>query len=284
MEGQLDFEKVRVTAFNISAKAFEYLVDEVQSIFDANAEIIDDIFPLAKFIIDRSSTVALLVQQDKLWDAEIIFRSVLEVLSKFLIITTQKDEAQLKIKLNEFWSQISDMEYLRYSAAVEKLVKHGNMNDIDTFKKTILTDEERSELESKVPKDKRKLLSNDWSFNGIILSLEKNKDLNPLIALEVLQFFWKMASHVAHGDKVGLNAIRLRDNVPNGREFRDVTQFLKLIKAVTTSCYWVAVQLALFVKDAEKQTTITKHFLDTNMDLTAIHLLVSQEAKKHGID
>lgn len=283
MENTLDFSKVKVTAFDISAKAFDYIVDETQEIFDNNTHAIDSVFPLAKFIIDRSATVALLARQDKLWDSEIIFRAVLEVLSKFLVITTQDNKEESDKKLHEFWNEISEMEELRHSRTIEKIVEKGNMHDIETFKQTILSDERRKELESRITKDKRKLLSNDWSFNGILLSLEKNKNLKPFISFEVLHFFWKMSSHVAHGDKVGLNAIRIRENIAEGREYRDITQYLKLIKGVTTTCYWVAAQLALFVGDQKKYDDIGTHFLNTNAELTAIHLVVSTEAKRNGI-
>ena len=284
MKTNLDFKKVETTAFNTSALAFDYIVDEVQNLLDSNPDVVNSIQPLAKFIIDRSATVALLTQQRKLWDAEIIFRAILEVLSKFLIITTQENENDLNKKLDEYWSQISDMERLRYSKVVENIVEGGNIYDADKFKETILTDEERTELESKVPKAKQQVLSNDWSFNVIVRELYKNPKLNPLVSKEVLHFFWKMSSHVAHGDKVGLNAIRLRLLIEEGKEFRDTTQYLKLIKGVTTSCYWVAAQLASFVKDTKKNEEILEAFSKTNNELTAIHIVVADEARRCGID
>lgn len=282
MEPDIDLEAVKADTVAVSKIAFNHVVDEVQKLIDDTAVDVAAILPLVKFILDRSSTVAILVKLGKYWDAEIIFRSLLEVLSKLLIITTQSTEEAVEKKLNEYWLHIGEVEQLRASLEAEKLVKGGNMNDVEKFRLLILTDDERSELEARNGKDKRKKLSNDWSFNDILLNLAKNKDVEPMMSFDVMHFFWKQSSHVAHGDKVAMRAIRIREEIVEGRNYRDATQHLKLLKAATDACFWAAVQLCDFIKRDDKANELKIYFLSYNRYMTKIHKSVAAESDRQG--
>jgi hypothetical protein len=282
MESEIDFAKIKGDTFQVSETAFGYVVDKTQKLIDESIIDISTITPLVKFIIDRSSTVAQLARLGKIWDAEIIFRSVLEVLSKLLIIATQPNKEAVDNKLDEYWVQIGEMERLRASLEVERVVSGRNMNDLDAFKRQILSQAERLDLESRITKEKRKRLSNDWSFNDILLNLSKNKDVVPLIGYDVMHYFWKMSSHIAHGDKVAMTAIRLREEVVEGKDYRSITQYLKLLKAVNNACFWAASRLAIFAKLEAANDDILTAFLAYNSYMTRIHKYVSMEANKRG--
>ncbi|MBD2720810.1 DUF5677 domain-containing protein [Hymenobacter armeniacus] len=282
MDSNVDLEAIKADTVTVSKTAFNYVVDEVQKLVDETNVDIDAILPLVKFILDRSATVAILVKIGKFWDAEIIFRSLLEVLSKLLIITTQSDEEAVEKKLNEYWLHIGEIEQLRASLEAEKLVNGGNMNDVEKFRLLILSEDERLELEARNGKDKRKRLSNDWSFNDILLNLTKNKDIEPMMSFEVLHFFWKQSSHIAHGDKVAMNAIRVREDIIEGKDFRDATQHLKLLKAANDACFWAAVQLCSFTKNDDKANELKTYFLAYNRFMTAIHKAVAAESDRQG--
>lgn len=283
MEAEIDFEKIKADTFEVSEAAFGYIVDKIQALIDKSIVDTSLIFPLVKFIIDRSSTVSQLAKAGKIWDAEIIFRSTLEVLSKLLIITTQANEEAVNSKLDEYWVQIGEMEKLRASLEVEKVVKGGNMNDLDAFRRQILPDLERLDLESRITKDKRKRLSNDWSFNDILLNLAKNKEVIPLIGYDVMHYFWKMSSHIAHGDKVAMVAIKIREEIVEGKEIRDITQYLKLLKAVSGACFWAASQFSDFIKDDNATEDIIARFLAYDRYMTRIHKAIAEEASRRGI-
>lgn len=282
MEADINFLKIKVDAFQVSETAFGYVVDKTQNLINESIVDIIAITPLVKFIIDRASTIAQLARLEKFWDAEIIFRSLLEVLSKLLIITTQPDKEAIDNKLDEYWIQIGEMERLRASLEVERVINGGNMNDLDAFKRQILSQAERLDLESRITKEKRKKLSNDWSFNGILLNLARNKAVVPLIGYDVMHYFWKMSSHIAHEDKVAMTAIKLREEVSEGKEFRDITQYLKLLKAVNGACFWAASRLSIFMKLENANNEIMTAFIAYNAYMTRIHKSVSVEANRRG--
>lgn len=282
MENKIDLEVIKSDTVEVSKIAFNYVVDEVQKLIDGTTVDVAALLPLVKFILDRSATVSVLVKIGKYWDAEIIFRSLLEVLSKLLIITTQSDGEAVEKKLDEYWLHIGEIERLRASLEAEKLLKGGNMNDVEKFRLHILNDEERLELEARNSKDKRKRLSNDWSFNDILLNLAKNKDIEPMISFDVMHFFWKQSSHIAHGDKVAMNAIKIREDIIEGKEYRDTTQHLKLLRTSTDACFWAATQLCDFVKDDEKANELKIYFLAYNRIMSTLHKAVAAESDKQG--
>jgi hypothetical protein len=282
MDTQIDLEAVKADTIIVSKTAFNYVVDEVQKLIDETTVDVGAILPLVKFILDRSATVAVLTKIEKYWDAEIIFRSLLEVLSKLLIITTQGDEEAVEKKLDEYWVHIGEVERLRASLVAEKLLKGRNMNDVEKFKLFILSEDERLELESRNDKDKRKRLSNDWSFNDILLNLAKNKGVEPMISFDVMHFFWKQSSHIAHGDKVAMTAIKVREEIVDGKEYRDTTQHLKLLRTATDACFWAATQLCSFAKDNKRATELKIYFLAYNRVMSTLHKAVAAESDKQG--
>jgi Family of unknown function (DUF5677) len=282
MDTKIDLETVKADTVVVSKAAFNYVVDEVQKLIDETTVDVSAVLPLVKFILDRSSTVAILTKIGKYWDAEIVFRSLLEVLSKLLIITTQSDEDAVEKKLNEYWVEIGEIERLRASLVAEKLLKGGNMNDVEKFRLFILSEDERLELEARNGKDKRKRLSNDWSFNDILLNLAKNKEIEPMISLDVMHFFWKQSSHIAHGDKIAMTAIKVREEIVEGKGYRDTAQHLKLLRTATDACFWAATKLCNFAKDNKKSTELKIYFIAYNRVMSTLHKAVAAESDKHG--
>lgn len=69
---------------------------------DKNKSKGKDIYRIVRFITDRLYTVWLLTFNDKVWDAEIIDRSVLESLIKQIFIIQASNEEEQKERLVEF--------------------------------------------------------------------------------------------------------------------------------------------------------------------------------------
>src|SRR5690349_19014974 len=95
------------------------LRDRIQTHYNEVEPIIDNV----RFIVERSTSVWFLTQKEMLWDADIIDRTVLESLIKFLFIVYAPDEAEVKNRLNEFWNDLWEINQLKHSDDAKRLIE-----------------------------------------------------------------------------------------------------------------------------------------------------------------
>jgi hypothetical protein len=263
MESKIDFDKVRETAIDISETFTKLSCKHIIHLINTRQDELDGMFQLALFSIDRIEALLLLVKANKLWDAEILFRTALEVFMKFLYIIRQKTPEATKEKLDEYWIHLNEIEKISLSHEATKLINTKSMSDPGRFQHMVLNDEERASLEARYSKDDRKKLNNNWSFNGMYTSMLKDKEANNLLTLDTIHYFWKMSSHIAHGHKFGINAVILRKTVNELKNYNDLTQIIKLIKGSTMVCIWILLEMADRLQDDEaynKAGAMSKEF------------------------
>jgi hypothetical protein len=275
---KLDLDNLRKEAVIACDTYYNFSVEGIQKLIKNRASDLDGIAPLANFVSDRVSTSLLLLKLGKLWDAEIIFRTVLEVFAKFLIIIRTKSEEELKTKLDEFWIHLNEIEKLRQSQEAAKIIEAGNIRNPERFQYMILSDEERIKLEKIYPNQTRKVMRENWSFNKIYLSLIKDESIEMFVPIELIHFFWKMSSHLAHGDKIGVNTVILRGKLTELKIHNDLTQLMKLAKTATMINIWVYAELASFLAETIDVHNACNMHDELGEFMTSRHQLVLNEA------
>jgi hypothetical protein len=198
---------------------------------DSNIETAKPIYPLVRFIDDRLSTVWFLTLNDKLWDADIIDRSVLEVLLKLMFIANTTDDNERKIRLREYWNDLWEINCIKHSEQSKKQLIHykDQVSQLAHFP-LILTEEENQKLKQKWSKKARQKVEQKWSFSEILSSLSKNYNGQPFEMMIGLAHEYRMCSHVAHGDETGINIIEERKaRKEKQRNDVHVGHFLKLL-------------------------------------------------------
>jgi hypothetical protein len=280
MESNIDFDKVKETAIDISFTFTKAACSNIIHLINTRQNELDGMFQLALFSIDRIEALHLLVKADKLWDAEILFRTVLEVFMKFLYIIRQKTPEATKDKLDEYWVHLNEIEKLSLSYEATKLINTKSMGDPERFQHMVLTAEQKAVLEARYPKDDRKKLNNDWSFNGMYISMLKDKEAKNLLSLDTIHYFWKMSSHIAHGHKFGINAAILRSTLKELKLYNNATQVIKLIKASTMVCIWILVEMAERLKDDEAYNMASAMSKEYNAYMRANYKELDEESNK----
>lgn len=112
-----DEDKIEITGEYFTAintcniKLFELI--------DQNYEVIKDSYPIIEYVIERINAVMVLTQEGLFWDADILVRSALETLVKFVFIseTTESERKQL---LHEFWYDLTEIYTIKLSDQAKK--------------------------------------------------------------------------------------------------------------------------------------------------------------------
>lgn len=202
-----------------------------------------NIYQLVKFIDDRLSTVWLLTINNKLWDADIIDRSVLEALIKLnFIVYAPSDDEQIK-RLNEFWNDLWEITTLKHSEHSKMHLKHfpDKLSQLAHLS-VLLTDEEEEKLRSKWNRKDRKALAQKWSFSEMLFSLMKDYKGQPFEMMIGLAHEYRMCSHVAHGDETGIGIIAERKSRPDKqREIVHRAHFIKLLSNCLAYASWTSI-------------------------------------------
>jgi hypothetical protein len=233
---------------NITEKYYEVININNIELFDLinnNFEKIKSIFPLIKFIFDRIDVVTFLLRNDCIWDAEIVLRSVMETLIKFVFITSA-DKVEREKRLNEFWNDLSEVYSIKQSEQAKKNLIYFNESEIHNlaYSPLILPIEKEKELRLKWTKIQRHKLEQKWSFSGIISELAKNYHGKSLKIIESLSHCYRMSSHITHGDETGILIIEER----NSRDHKDLNltnfaHYLRILSDCSVYSYWIAIEI-----------------------------------------
>lgn len=213
-------------------------------------EQIRRIYPIIKFIDDRLSTVWYLTTGDRLWDADIIDRSVLEVLIKLMFIVNAPDENEQTIRLREYWNDLWEISCLKHSEQSKKQILHFK-DAVSQFAHLplILNEEEEIKLRQKWSKKERQRVEQKWSFSEMLISLSGNYKGQPFEMLKGLAHEYRMCSHISHGDETGIGIIEERKS-RSEKQMNDVhrAHFLKLLSNCLAYMSFTSITVMDFLK------------------------------------
>lgn len=159
-----------------------------------------------------SESVLVLIANRKIWDADILVRSVLEGTFKFVFILDGTEEEYLE-KAKEYWEILPEIARLsRHQRASNLLNTYDDANYRlkRPISEQILTPEEEKELRERYPKSYRKKLAQKWSFMEIAKHLTQHKKKN-YYGMGTLGYTYGMQSHLSHQDGDGVGMVWERD-------------------------------------------------------------------------
>jgi len=222
---------------------------ELFRIIKLHFDKVEQILPLIEFMIERFETVTVLTMDDRIWDAEIVLRSGIEILVKFLFITTA-DKVEQEKRIDEFWNQLEEVNLIKQSEQAKKNLKHLGQYELHNLANMplLLSEEREQELREKWTKVKRHKLEQKWSFSEIVSSLSKNFRGKPLEMFETISHGYRMSSHVMHGDETGILIIRERNSRPQAdRDLAYFCHYLRLLSDVSSYCSLVSIETMNFL-------------------------------------
>lgn len=208
------------------------------------------IYQLVKFIDDRLSAVWFLTMNDKLWDADIIDRSVLEALIKLNFIVYAPTDEEKQKRLKEFWNDLWEINSLKHSEHSKKHLNHfpDKLSQLAHLS-VILTDTEEEKLKSKWNRKDRKALEQKWSFSEMLFSLIKDYKGQTFEMMIGLAHEYRMCSHIAHGDETGITIIAERKSRPvEQRQIVNRGHFIKLLSNCLAYASWTSIVAMDFIQ------------------------------------
>jgi hypothetical protein len=238
----------------------------------SNFEKIQDSFPLIEYVIERMNAVIALAQQDMLWDADVLVRSALETLVKFALIA-EANEAERCQLLHEYWCDLTEIYTIKLSDQAKKNLTRTQNSEIHRLAYTpqVLSEEDEAKLRAKWSKASRTKLEQKWSFGGIVATLSKNNKGTSMEAIDFLTHTYRMSSHIAHGDEMGINLIRERKSrEPQDKADVTIAHYLRLMSDGFNYCFLTALYTCRYLK------TDPKFFLELNQSLKKYESLIDE--------
>lgn len=158
------------------------------------------------FIHDRTQTLFLLVQNNCLWDADIILRPIAECTVKFAYISSFEESIRNE-KVREFWEDLAEINRLKQSNQASQIIELTNINS-KFLSDIVLNEENKNILSAKWPKKTRQQKEQHWSYNEMIKTISINYDFKELVGLARN---FTQSSHLIHADETALGVIRDRE-------------------------------------------------------------------------
>lgn len=245
---------------------------ELIRIAKENYQKLEKVYPLIEYVLERTNAVAMLIEQDLLWDADIIIRSALETLSKFMFIADSEEETREAL-LNEYWKDLSEIYSIKLHEQAKKNLKYTSSSETHrlSYSALLFSEEDELRLKSKWTKSERSKLEQKWSFTGIINHLSKKNKDNAMEIFEFLTHSYRMSSHITHGDEFGVSLILERKS-RSEQERNDIhiAHYLRLVSDCFDYCLMTAIYTTKYLNVSPK------YFLTLFESLSEINLLTKK--------
>lgn len=203
----------------------------------------------------------LLVGNVRLWDADVLVRSVFEGSLKFTFLLLG-DEAERRQKLQEFGVALWDISELKRHVRLQELlaaIPDPAADEWRSLRDMILPEERVAEIRARYPRDVRRKIEQRWSFGEICATLRRQ---NPPGVRELghLLYNYGMSSHVAHQDCAGIGMVWDR----NGRssERREAIELAHGARMISDICMMSWLRAHSFVKRCNLEPSLLQAHAD----------------------
>jgi len=164
-----------------------------------------------------SESALILIANYRLWDTEIIYRSILEGTIKLFYLSYGSSE-EIVNKSDEYWVKIPEYKrILRHYKATNLLEKINDKSlKYEPIRELLLSDEELNSLTERYPRKYRKELEKKWSFGEMVQELSNSK-IEGFDTLIAAYYGYSLSSHLIHQDGDGIGLIWDRNNRDTAR-------------------------------------------------------------------
>ena len=160
-----------------------------------------------RFIVDElfischtaSESALLLIRNDRLWDAEIIIRSVSEGTIR-LCNLCEGEEHERMDKAKEYWDVIPELNRIKRHdrlSAILAMVEDPSAPEWQPFRDLLMQQADIDAIRSLFPGPQRKQIEHRWSFNELLRSLAASKMTSlKYDVIGALTYGYGMSSHL----------------------------------------------------------------------------------------
>ncbi len=168
-----------------------------------------------------SESALLLTRYGRVWDSEILVRSVLEGTLKYAFMC-HPDQQTRAARVEEYWTIMPEHDRLKQHERIAQFRDLiGKTSPASAaFGELLLTDEEARALCTAHPRKTRQALAQKWSFSEILRALAT--EIPGKEELAMLALTYGLSSHTAHQDADGTGMIWER--LQRGHERRELVE------------------------------------------------------------
>lgn len=226
--------------------------------------------PISCQLTSESSLV--LIANGRLWDNEMLLRSIMEGTIKFVHLTLGTNEER-ENKINEFWEVLPAISEIkrtkRAKVLINSLPKPLN-SDMVFIEDVILDDEILEELEKKYPRKFRKEVEQRWSYSEIVKELSHHPLYGNLIGLF---HSYGIGSQLIHQDANAINL--LIDHNSRSKDRREAKELAHGCRQISDIITFAAMRYFAYSKLYKED--IEKLFLESfdalNNEMEVFHQL-----------
>lgn len=196
----------------------------------------------------------LLLRHGQEWDSEIINRSIIEGVVKYIFMLQGTEDETIE-KVKEYWEILPNYSAVKRSDRVSSLLKTVNSDELPNWKSIDdlkLEDSDIASIREGTNKQQRKSLEQKWSFSNIIQGFSKSGD-ERLMPLVHLAYNFGMSSHLIHKDGDGVSMIWER--CTRDIERQESVKLAHIARAISDLCSF-----------AEARTVILHQHCNTEYD------------------
>ncbi|MES3021123.1 MAG: DUF5677 domain-containing protein [Pseudomonadota bacterium] len=226
-----------------------------------------------QYYAERSQSQTLLLQAWKLWDADIIMRSMLECATRFLFVSIAAPDERAQ-RIEEYTISLNEIENLQRSEKAKDFVA----TSIDEDTKMLIGGvvfgaEDEAELRARWPKAKRKALKQKWSFTEISHVLSTfHVDRLDLRNYKSFLHGYGLSSHLIHADQTSMDLVKDRaGREPQEKAMLEKAHFARLATEPVSILFlcWRAMAYASGVDS--KNIEIVKSVIALNEQAAVYH-------------
>lgn len=221
--------------------------------------------PLVRFVSTQlyiscqmSSISSLtLVREGHEWDADVINRSLIEGVVKYVYMLVG-DESERLEKAKEYWEVLPDFSSIKRSARADAfLASKSSETDVNfqPLEDLLLDDEQVSSLRNGTNKKERKLLDQKWSFSNIVSEFSESDDKG-LSLFSHLAHNYGMSSHLIHKDGDGIAMIWDRCTRSENRLY--AAKLSHLARIVSDICSFAELRTIFLMKACKQDLDVIK--------------------------
>jgi hypothetical protein len=223
---------------------------------------------LSTACVRASGSALLLAGFERVWDAEILSRSVFEGTVKFChLLGDPKNAAS---RFDEYEISLSDIASLADHEKARRLIEIApdpRDDMVAVLQEMILTEEKLAEFASKYPRQERRRIQAAWGFTGIVEQMVRNGEGLGELAAGLLHGY-AMASHVAHADYLGIGMVMEREHRPENR--RIATHEAHAARVISDQLWYCAFRLIAAYRFIEKPRTEILDLMTNESELSEI--------------
>lgn len=161
--------------------------------------------------LSTSDSALGLVQSRKVWDADILVRSVFEGTCKFVLLCSGDQDVRSN-RIREYQEELPQIASVRDHTRLAQLLEQLPDPQAPVWlplREMLLPAPELEILRARYPRSRRKDIEQRWSFNSIVAAL--SEQAGAFSGFSSLLHGYGMSSHVAHVDWTGASMIWERE-------------------------------------------------------------------------